>query len=113
MLGEEYAASEYRKNGVTYLRIQRLLGSRPDGSPVWSTRTRIALPQINSSEYLLFAGPCGIAEDVSDPYLIAIAAGKSDTTYREVRRAWRFEGQGEVLREVPTDNVVCRNLGEG
>lgn len=112
MLGEEYGASEYRKNGVTYLRIQRLLSNRPDGWPVWSTRARIALPPIDSGEHLLFAGLCGVA-DKSDPYLIAIAAGKSDTTYREVRRAWRFERQSEVLGEVPTDNVVCRNLGEG
>jgi hypothetical protein len=112
MLGEEYAVSEYRKNGVTHVRIQRLLGNRPDGWPVWSTRTRIVLPAMDSTQYLLFAGPCGVA-GTSDPNVIAIAAGKTDSVYREIRGAWRFEARSETLLPIATDSVTCQNPGEG
>jgi hypothetical protein len=112
MLGEKYAASEYRRNGAAYVRIQRLLGNRSDGWPIWSTRTRIPLPPMDSSQYLLFAAPCGVAGK-TDPNIIAIAAGRTDSVYGEIRHAWRFDQASESVRAIATHTVTCRNVGEG
>jgi hypothetical protein len=112
MMGDDYAASEYRKNGATYLRMQRLLGNRSDGWPIWSTRTRILLPAMDSTQHLLIAGQCGTADRI-DSNLIAIAVGKTDSVYREIRHAWRFDRASETLRAVETRGLTCHNPGEG
>ena len=111
MIGEDYAASEYRKNGHAYLRIQRLLGNRPDGWPIWSTRSRSLLPAMDSTEELLIAGQCGTASRI-DSNLIAIAAGRTDTVYREIRYAWRFDRASETLRAIDPGGLTCHNPGE-
>jgi hypothetical protein len=111
MIGEEYAASEYRKNGAPYVRMQRLLGNRPDGWPIWSTRSRILLPAMDSTQELLMSGQCGTARK-SDSKIIAIAAGKTDSIYREIRHAWRFDSASQTLRARDTVGLTCLNLGE-
>jgi hypothetical protein len=112
MLDENYGAAEYKKNGARYVRIAQLLGNKPDGWPIWSTRARTILPPMDSTQALLFGGMCGI-NDKSDPYVLAIPApGRVDAVYRDIRHAWRFDRETETLREIPTANVVCWDVGE-
>ena len=111
MIGGEYAASEYRRNGAPYVRMQRLLGNRPDGWPIWSTRSRIFLPAMDSTQELLMSGQCGTAGK-RDSRIIAIAGGKTDSIYREIRHAWRFDSASQTLRAVETVGLTCFNLGE-
>jgi hypothetical protein len=112
MLDKEYGASEYRKNASIYVRIVRSLGHRSDGRPNWSTRVRLLLPAMDSTQGLLFAGMCGI-NDKSDRYILAIPApGPGDSVYRDIRHAWRFDRATESLRAIPTTNVVCWDAGE-
>jgi hypothetical protein len=112
MLDEEYGASEYRKNSAKYVRIERSLGRRPDGRPIWSTRARLLLPRMDSTQALLFAGMCGI-DDKSDPFVLAIpAAGPGDSVYRNIRHAWRFDRATETLHVIPASNIFCRDVNE-
>jgi hypothetical protein len=111
VLDDDYAVDEYRKNLTRFVRIQRLLGHKPNGWPILSTRARLALPGVDSLLELMFAGMCGI-DNKGDPYVLAIARATADSVYHEIRYAWRFDRASETVREIPTANVVCWNVGE-
>lgn len=112
MLDESYGASLYEKNGKQYVRIQRSLGHRSDGWPIWSTRTRLPLPPMRRKQALLFAGMCGVGDKV-DPYLMAVPApSDGDSTYRNIQYAWRFDSSNETIHEISTAHVVCRDVNE-
>jgi hypothetical protein len=111
MLDNDYSADEYRKNLTRFVRIQRLLGHRPNGWPIMSTRARVALPVVDSLQQLMFAGMCGV-DNKSDVYVLAIARVTDDSVYHDIRRAWRFDRASETVREIPTANVVCWDVGE-
>jgi hypothetical protein len=111
MLDEEYGAGEYRKNSATYVIIERSLGHKSNGMPIWSTRARLLLPPMDSTQTLFFAGMCGI-DDKSDPFVLAIpAAGPSDSVYRNIRHAWRFDRATETLQVIQTSRVSCWDVG--
>lgn len=110
MIDEDYGATEYRRNGSSFLRIEKSVGRKPDGKPIWSTRARLALPQTDSSQRLLFAGMCG-TDNKSDRFVLAIAVTEGDSVYRDIRHAWRFERVNETLRQIATNNVACWDIG--
>ena len=112
MLDQNYLATEYRKNGQEFVRVQRSLGRTTGGAAVWSTRARFTLPPMARNQALLFAGLCGV-NNSADRYVLAIpAAGSGDTAYRNIQHAWRFEPRSEMLRPISTASVVCHDVNE-
>jgi hypothetical protein len=110
MLDDDYGADQYRKNATRYLRVQRVVGRTSDGKAIWSTRARVPLPAMDSTQWLMFAGMCGI-DDKPDHYVFAVAVANDDSVYRDIRGAWRFDRATETLRAIPTANVLCWNQG--
>jgi hypothetical protein len=110
MLDDAYSASWYRQNAGQHVRIVHLLGRRPDGSRIWSTRARLSLPPMDSTQQFMFAGMCGRGGK-GDPYILAIAVVNDDSVYRDIRHAWEFDPATETVREIPTAHVFCWNQG--
>jgi hypothetical protein len=105
LISENLGVDYYTKNGTRYLRIQRLVGHKPNGHPVWAMRARLRLPPMHLHEDVI-AGLCEI-NGKSDPSVLALTATVEDSTHFQARRAWRFDRTSETLREIPTAGVLC------
>jgi hypothetical protein len=109
-----YLVHEYLMNGARYAAIEQEIGKAPNGQPVMGEVSRVTLPAMDSTEHLMFAGLCGI-DGRSDAYVLAIVGIGEDSvsrTYRNIRKAWRFERVSKSFRKIPTTNVVCFDPGE-
>lgn len=110
MLDEDYGATEYQRNGLSFVRIAKSVGRREDGKPVWSTRARLKLPPRDPSQDFFFAGMCG-TDNKPDRFILAIAVTEGDSVYRDIGHAWRFERTNETVRPIATTNVACWDIG--
>ena len=106
-----YFVTQYRKNSTRYVKIERLVGYRPGGKrAIFSTLLKLPLPPMDSTQWLMFGGMCGV-NDTSDLNILAIAVANDDTVYRNISHAWRFDRAKATLSAIPTANVVCWNQG--
>jgi len=111
MINDGYAVDQYRRNSTRYVKIERFVGYRPGGKKaIFSTLVRLPLPAMDSTQWLMFGGMCGV-NDTSDVEVLAIAVANDDSVYRSISHAWRFDRATRTLREIPTTNVVCWNQG--
>jgi len=101
-----YWVHEYRMNGVGYAAIEQEIGKKANGQPLMGEVSRVTLPAMDSTEHVMFAGLCAIANN-SDPYVVAVVRMGGDSVNRNIRKAWRFERASRSLREIPITNVVC------
>jgi hypothetical protein len=103
---KNYLFDEYWKNGTRYLRVQRAVGQRPDGSPELSTRSRLALPTMGPAETLKFPGSCRTNGQPA-PGVLAIVTANGEPVLKDVRHAWIFDLASETLRGIGTTGVSC------
>jgi len=111
MIDSTYWAHEYFKNGIRYASIEQQTGKKADGQPLSGVVSTIALPPMDSTQHLMFSGLCGINYK-SDRYVLAVVGIGGDSVYRNILKAWRFDRESKILREIPTTNVVCFDPGE-
>lgn len=104
----DYGIALYAKNRVRYLRIDRMIGRKPDGKPIWSTRARLRLPPMDSTEEIVMEGLCSI-NDKGDPFIFGIA-GFDTYVPSPARRAWRFDLPSATLHEISTAGVTCAHV---
>jgi hypothetical protein len=95
----------YMKNSTRYLRIQRLVGNKPDGNPIWQMRARLRLPPMDSRE-VVTEGVCSV-NGKWDVSILAITGTVGDSVDFHARHAWRFDRATETLRAIPTAGVTC------
>jgi hypothetical protein len=108
----DYFVGRYRKNSTEYVKIERFMGYRPDGKhAIMLTILRLPLPAMDSTQWLLYGGMCGV-NDSSDLNVLAIAVNNGDSVVRNISHAWRFDRAKMTLSEIPTANVVCWNDGD-
>ena len=102
---EVYHMQRYMKNSTQYIRIQRIIGRKPDGNPVLVTRARLRLPPMYPTEFVTEAF-CEI-NGKPDPSILGLTSTFGDSVDYHARRAWRFDRATETLREIPAAGVTC------
>lgn len=103
-----FGVSQYVKNGTRYVRLQRLVGRKPDGMPVWLLLARFRLPQMDSTADWT-DNMCQI-NGKPDHSVLAIASTVGKSPF-PARHAWRFDQATEELTEIPTAGVTCYHAG--
>ena len=106
---KDYGIDEYTKNGIHFLRITRTIGRNPNGYPIFSTRARLRLPRMDSTEELVREGLC-LVNGKEDRLVIGIAGIVGDSVEYQARHAWRFNLSNEKLQEIPTAGVTCGHV---
>jgi len=103
----DYGFRPYKRNGVPYLRIARMIGSAPKRGLIWDVRLRVRLPAMDSADRIARTGFCRV-NGKDDPTVIAITGSAGDSLYRNAHRAWSFDAATETLREIPATGVSCK-----
>lgn len=103
-----YGIDRYIKNSTLYIRIQRVVGRKPDGNAIWLTRARLRLPPMDSTDAVTEAF-CKL-KGKPDSSIIAVTSTAGDSVEYHARNAWRFDRATETLREIPAAGVTCSPL---
>lgn len=106
IIDDTYGAFDYIKKGVEYASVVREIGTKPNGQPLMGIVSTVTLPPMDTTEHLMFSGLCG-TDYKSDQYVLAVVGIGGDSVYRNIKKAWRFDRDAKILREIPTKNVVC------
>jgi hypothetical protein len=107
-LDDTYQVFDYMRNGVEHASIVRAIGTQPDGKALLGIVNTVVLPPMDSSERLQFSGICGRGYD-SESYVLGVVSIGGDSTWRNTKKAWRFDPDFGTLREIPAKGVVCYN----
>ena len=107
-IDKTYQVFDYLRNGVEFASIVREIGMKPSGQPLLGVVKTVVLPPMDSTDHLRFSGTCGRGYN-SDERVLAVVSTGGDSTYRNAKKAWRFDPQLQTLREIPAKGVVCYN----
>ena len=106
---KDFGTDHYVRGGTHYLRITKTVGTQPNGRPIFSTRARLRLPPVDSSEGVVIQGLC-LLNGKEDPFVLGIAGTVGDSVQWQARHAWRFDLATETLHEIPTTGVRCAHV---
>jgi hypothetical protein len=106
---KDYGFRYYSRNGVRYLRIARMSGRSARGMLIWSTRSRLRLPPMDSTEHLVLEGYC-LINGKDAPLVVAITGTAGDSVYWQARHAWSLDTTAGTLRDIPTTGVTCSHV---
>lgn len=106
---DKWGAEHYRKNSVQYLIITFQTGYKPGGRAIKTTKARVRLPTMTSSQELILEGLCRV-DQIRDPLIIAIATVPEGETYGPASSAWRFNRGTERLTQISPSNVTCAHV---
>jgi len=105
-----YGIEHYTRNSVHYVRVAETVGRTPDRKPINSTRARLRLPAIDSTEDVVIWGLCSV-NGTNDPFVIGIMRPTGDSVEWQASHAWRFDLTGRTIREIPALGVKCGTIG--
>jgi len=106
---QNYAVDHYRIGATHYVRIQRAIGRKANGKPIWLTRARLRLPPMDSTETIVLTeGMCAV-NGKNDPSVFGITGTVGDSVRWHAHHAWRFDLAAESLQEIPTAGVTCEH----
>ena len=106
---DKWGAEHYRKNSVQYLIITFQTGYKPGGRAIKTTKARVRLPTMTSSQELILEGLCRV-DQIRDPLIIAIATVPEGETYGPASSAWRYNPSTERLTQISPSNVTCAHV---
>ena len=107
---QDYGIDHYRIGATHYVRIQRAIGRKANGNPIWLTRARLRLPPMDSTEDIVTEGLCAV-NGKNDRFVLGIAGTAGDSVRWQARHAWRFDLATESLQEISTTGVSCGHAG--
>jgi hypothetical protein len=105
----DWGAEHYRKNSIQYLRITFQTGYKPDGRAIKTTKARVRLPTMTSSQELILEGLCRV-DQIRDPLIVAIATVPEGETYGPASSAWRYNRSTERMTQISPSNVTCAHV---
>jgi hypothetical protein len=108
-LAPNYWIEHYTVNSTHYVRILQTTNSTSTGNPLTTTRARLRLPPVDSTEEVSIWGLCSV-NGTNDPLVIGITRPVEDSAEWQASRAWRFDLKASTLREIPAAGVKCGTI---
>lgn len=102
-----YALDIYSVNHARYARVKKSIGRTADGFMTWSSQARAPFPSNDSTQTVVRECRRG---DSTDPYVFGIAAVYARVPDWHPVRAWHFDPEIEMLKEIPPAGWVCARM---
>ena len=107
----KYGFERVCKGDSHELRFEQIQKRDQNGRPIWSTLSKLKIPNIRKDELFEYNGSCE-RRSVPDPTIVAIVKD-TDVPFFTIVRAWRIDWPTSRFEEISTVGIVCNNDAYG
>ena len=107
----KYGFEHVCKGDYQELRFEQMQKRDQNGRPIWSTLSKLKIPNIRKDELFEYNGLCE-RRSVPDPTIVAIVKD-TDVPFFTIVRAWRIDWPTSRFEEISTAGIVCNNDAYG